>query len=385
MLIRALFVDSNLNSRDALVARLATMPREWRADVVVEPDQALAAIRASHYDAVICDLDLRGTDGITLLGTLQRRAPKLVRILVAGDHDSPRMGDVLRVAHQMVRRPVDLDNLQTIIRDALFLQQRFQNNQLVKALGGITTIPAQTSFVHGLLDLLDAPDAELGAIARTIQKDAGMTTRVLQAGNSALFGARRAVDSVTAAVKAIGFDMVRALAISQLADGSFKPRNERERERFEKLQSMGVLTSLLSQRMGRTDGPRPHLVTAGILHTIGDIAVLCSEDLPGPVSSLDISTLGAYLLTLYGLPYRTVQLVACARHPLIAPAELRREAGELHLARVLALALTQQDFVLDRLNSEIDWVYFDAVRMTPEKLAEYYWQLSEQLNERDAA
>lgn len=84
--IRILAVDDDRTFLDDLSHLLR---RDYALECVSNAEAAMAAVRATSFDAVLLDLDLgRGTDGFELLDSLRRTRPGLPVIMVTKDSSS---------------------------------------------------------------------------------------------------------------------------------------------------------------------------------------------------------------------------------------------------------------------------------------------------------
>ena len=80
--MRILIVDD-----EPLVAQtLALVFRRngFEADAVFNADQALAQVRSSPPNLVLCDIDMPGRDGISLMGDLSRELPHCPILVLTG-------------------------------------------------------------------------------------------------------------------------------------------------------------------------------------------------------------------------------------------------------------------------------------------------------------
>src|SRR5262245_51571782 len=105
-----LFVDDE----PGVLSNLGTMlPR--RADLIpafaADADQALDMMTHEPFEVVAADLDLPGTDGTELLGTVRDRSPQSVRIVLFEEHQRDAVLHAAPVAHQSLLKPCTRNTL----------------------------------------------------------------------------------------------------------------------------------------------------------------------------------------------------------------------------------------------------------------------------------
>jgi putative nucleotidyltransferase with HDIG domain len=86
----------------------------------------------------------------------------------------------------------------------------------------LLTIPAQPAAAEQVLRIVSSPKSGAADVARVIETDPALAARVIRLANSPFYGAPRRVSSTRHATVMLGFDTVRALAVSaacSLLDG----------------------------------------------------------------------------------------------------------------------------------------------------------------------
>jgi len=206
----------------------------------------------------------------------------------------------------------------------------------VRALvSGLKSIPSLPGLYYEIQAELQSEDASLKKIGEIVSKDAGMTAKILQLANSAFMGARYEISNPTQAVTLIGTEMVRALVLSVNVFSQFKDRTTSD---CAVLWEHSIAVACLAQRIAVGEKCGKGLVdetfTAGILHEIGKLVLLA--EMPKEYAALLASItekpvtlalaererfgcthadLGAYLMSIWGLPHPLVQAVAYHDRP----------------------------------------------------------------------
>ncbi|MCC5809200.1 MAG: HDOD domain-containing protein [Ectothiorhodospiraceae bacterium] len=86
------------------------------------------------------------------------------------------------------------------------------------------TLPSLPYVAHEILLTLSASEVNLSDVAASLDRDPGLTARLVAMANSAYFAGYNPVYSVEEAVMRLGLNRVRTLATSILLSGQFYPR-----------------------------------------------------------------------------------------------------------------------------------------------------------------
>lgn len=235
----------------------------------------------------------------------------------------------------------------------------------------LNAVPALPVSVMEVIQLLQDPEADVGAVRRAVEHDPNLTANFLHLANSAYFGGRGGVATVQDALVRLGmkriYQLVLATAISPLAQ---KPMKGYDLPAGEFLKH-SVMTAVAAEELCRVlqlDGP-DYLFTAGLVHDIGkavlstfvevDVAPIIKlafqESLPfhqaeRQVLGIDHPEVGALLLHNWGIPEAIVQVVRWHHEPESMPGDgTAIDAVHLadHLARISGIGAG-----LDGLNYE---------------------------------
>ncbi|MCM8536648.1 MAG: HDOD domain-containing protein [Lentisphaeraceae bacterium] len=92
-------------------------------------------------------------------------------------------------------------------------EETFQAELIVQSLRKAGSLPAYSDNVKSICSTSDDENSNVRDLSKIIMRDAGLTTNILSTINSALYGLKYPVKTVTASVNLLGFDKVRALAL----------------------------------------------------------------------------------------------------------------------------------------------------------------------------
>ncbi len=327
---RVLFVDDDQRALTRLQSLTAEKHNEWEMLFCAGAQEALDEMAArGAYDIVVSDLRMPNIDGAAFLSLVQERFPESIRIVASDFRDLPLALRSVPVAHQFLAAPLEIGVLNEAIARSRDLQHRLNSPALRGLLQNIETLPSPPLSVLELNQILARPDASLDDVARVIEADTAMTAKLLQLVNSAFFGLNRRVSNAQHAVSYLGLATVRNLLSAVELVRAFTPPSP---ELITSIEGMHT-HSLAVAEMARSLMSHRHQVhdafAAGMMHDIGLLAVLSClpnefialrEEVTSSGRSvveceLDVlgaphAQLGAYLLTLWGLPYSLVEAVA---------------------------------------------------------------------------
>jgi HD-like signal output (HDOD) protein len=332
---RLLFVDDEVLVLQGLKRSLHCMRGQWDMTFVESGALALEALASQHYDAIVSDMRMPGMDGAQLLELVKREYPEVVRIVLSGQASRETILRFLGPAHQYLSKPCDPQELKSRLAQAFVVRDLMKNDTVRALVSGLKSIPSLPSLYYEIEKELQSDEVSLKRIGEIVSKDAGMTAKILQLANSAFTGARQNISNPTQAITLIGTEMVRALVLSVHVFSQFKDPSAPD---CRALWEHGVAVSCLCQRIAISEKCSKSEVdecfTAGILHEIGKLVLLA--EMPRPYGDVLASVarkpgtlglaererfgcthgdLGAYLMSIWGLPHPLVHAVAYHDRP----------------------------------------------------------------------
>lgn len=331
---RLLFVDDDTLVLDGLRRALHGMRQAWEMNFVSSAEAALQALEKDHYDAVVTDMRMPGMDGAQLLEQIKQRYPDVVRMILSGQSSREAVYRSISPAHQFLSKPCDPQELMARLGEAFAMRDLLANQALKTAISRLRSIPSLPTLYNEITAVLRSESPSLDQIARIISKDVAMAAKILQLSNSAFVGASGRVSSLVHALSLIGTETVRTLVLSVHVFSQFDGKPQ-IRASLSALWEHSVAVGSLAQRIASAQHCPKAMVeqsfTAGLLHDIGKVVLLAEmpheyheifEAEPGASGSLERERLGcthaevgAYLMSIWGLPMPLVLAVAFHHHP----------------------------------------------------------------------
>lgn len=243
------------------------------------------------------------------------------------------------------------------------------SRQLLAHFGELNHLPSLPSVALQTYQLAQSPDTNAEALARIVEQDPSLSSRILSMVNSAYFGLRRKVDSISHALVIVGFDELAHLALLVSSETVFRGLG---REQGQALWRHSARTADITRSLAaRLKLPNlSALYTAALLHDVGKVFLYSfaprqmadiqsdarAQGLPDfemerAYFGHDHATLGAALLRCWGLPENLCAYVEQHHGPLPDQSTLGLEAALIALA----------DHIAHRLDQDAQWA--DANRL----------------------
>jgi len=356
--IRVLFVDDEAPVLTVLSVAMRSMAKEWETCFAESGEAALKLIEQKPFDVVVSDMRMPKMSGAQLLNQVLRKHPQTVRIVLSGYSDLRAAMSCVGVVHQFLQKPCDLAELRNCIRRVSSLENQVQHPGLRSFTAGLADLPSAPDLYMQMLEALESPNSSSQRIADIASEDPALSAKLLQLCNSAFFGFSREVSSVEEAVQLLGVGILQSMALAVPVFSGFD-RAKCPRFPLEQMWNHSAQTGLLARWIAHHYLPNGALVSesafaAGVLHDIGKLII--AENLPQeydrvlkesheqsvPLFEMERKAfgathadLGAYLLTLWGLPPPLIEGVAHHHEPQLFNNQEFGLVGAIHVANSL--------------------------------------------------
>lgn len=136
-------------------------------------------------------------------------------------------------------------------------------------------IPAVPMVAFKVLRLIEDPNSTLEDVQRAITADQAMATRILKIANSAFYGARRSINTVSDAITIIGFNTVKHVVLAVSTREVYKGFGLFEQKLWEHSIAVSIASGLLAGDISFLK--REEAFVAGLLHDIGKTVINNSQ------------------------------------------------------------------------------------------------------------
>ncbi len=332
-----LFVDDEPNILKGLKRMLRSMRKEWDMLFAENGAQALEMLSQRTFDVIVSDMRMPQMDGVALLTTVKQRYPMIVRIILSGHSDQEMILKSVTSVHQYLSKPCDSQVLISTVSRSCSLGDFLNHKNLRQVISKTESIPSPPSLYINMMDELRSPSASVERLEKIIEKDLGMTAKILQLVNSSFFGRSWHISDISQAVTMLGLDTIRSLVLtvgifSKLDASTMTASN------MEKIYEHSIKTGTIAQKIAIHENADRETVDnafiMGLLHDLGKIIFAVnfpetyanvfklSQDKKIPFIDAELQVMGAthaqvgaYLLGLWGLPDDIVEGVALHHSP----------------------------------------------------------------------
>ncbi len=355
---RILFVDDDeliLRSMERVLRRPAA-ESGWELCFATDGDAALEEMARSPVEVMLVDAHMAKMSGATLLRKVQERDPAVVRILLSGHTGLDVLRTALPYAHQFLPKPCDGQLLRSTLDSACGLRGLLARPEMRQLVGSSNELPSAPRTFIELSNALANPNAGARTVSEIIERDIGISARVLQLVSSAFYGLPRAVTSIGGAVAYLGVEVIKAIVLSVEVSRMFPLTQSIPDFSVDALQQHGVKVSQLAKRFLGHEPGGDVLLVAGLLQDTGQlvlasraasrfgIALSSAKSSNQPLQEIEVdlfgashAEVGAYLLGLWGLPQRVVSAVGNHLEPQRTGSRVFDAAAALYVANLLVV------------------------------------------------
>ena len=336
---RLVVVDDEPLVLDAIRRQLRPGQQGWDARFFRDPAEALAFMDEHPTDVVLTDLNMASMSGEAFLQGIQKRSPGTVRLLLTGDSRMRTSLPAVLLAHQSFSKPCDPLELRHAIERALRTRHLFGADRLGGLAGAPETLPSVPQVYAELTRTMNDPDAGLADVAEVIERDAAISAKLVQLVNSSMFAVAQRVDSVRDAVSYLGMNLVRMLVLSAEVHQRFDADSMPPGFSLHREQAHASLVANIARGMTEDRELADRFFLAGLLHDVGRLVLAAAGSEGAARSSAEgpsHSAVGAFLLTLWGIPLSVVDAVAHHHEPASAEPDRFGAVTAIHVADVLA-------------------------------------------------
>ncbi len=356
-----LFVDDQRSVLDGLRRGLRAMRDKWEMLFADSARVALEQMAITPIDVIISDMRMPEMSGAELLAEVEKRDPRVIRIILSGQVDKSNAYRLLGVSHQFLSKPSDPDTIVNVVERALGLRDLLANTKLQTLVASQRALPTAPAIYDSLSKELRSLEPSLENVAKIVSQDPGLTVKILQLVSSGYLSAGYKVSTPIEAVRHLGLARVEGLVISHGA--IFEHENLPLVDAWlEDLWNHCIACAGLADAIAKEEDLDQKAVesafVAGLLHDVGalvfagnelekyrDVVVHAAYENTERLEAerrefgADHATLGAYLVGLWGLPDAVVEAVAYHHAPLEQPSRKFDVVSAVHVAEALTQAL----------------------------------------------
>ncbi|WP_158787942.1 HDOD domain-containing protein [Granulicella sp. L46] len=331
---RILFVDDEENVLNGIRRMLRSSRDEWEMEFVASGEAALQACSERAFDVVVSDLRMPGMDGAQLLSEIRDRYPGTARIVLSGYSDAALAAKAVPVAYRVLGKPCEPAELKETIDRVCTLQEVISQPALRRVIGTLGELPTLSATYLALSNAINDECSSISTIAKIVEQDVGMSTKILQVANCGFFGLSSGASSIAQAVGYLGMNVIKTLALQTETFRTFVPSARIPTSYWEKMQRNSQHTAVIAGTLPVTREIREVTMIAALLHDAGILALAsampdqfalaldeieqknCSQvEAEEAIFGTSHAEIGAYLLGLWGIPSIAIEAIAHHHHP----------------------------------------------------------------------
>jgi HD-like signal output (HDOD) protein len=332
--MKVLFVDDEARVLEALERALRIAGVGWEMRFVTSGKAALAELEAARYDVIVSDMRMPGMDGAALLSAAFERDPAMARVVLSGQAEEAAALRVVRVAHQFLSKPCDAKILRQVVERSGMLHRTLTDPSLRAMLGAVDSLPSALHVFQQLSELLAQDEVSADAVAAVVRQDPAMASKLLQFANSAFFARSREIPDIRTAVILLGTKTIKNLALGFGVFATIGTQKGAGILSVEDLQRRAFSTAKIASAAMPERELSDAAFMAGLVCDVGEL-VLASKAPERLRAAWEVAAergvarivgereifgvshveVGAYLLNLWGLPFRVIEAVAHHHSP----------------------------------------------------------------------
>lgn len=322
MVIRVLFVDDEAELLAGLSQMLRPRRDRWAMSFAPSAREALSVLSAGDFDVVVTDVKMPDGDGVALLSEVRRQYPSIVRIVLSGES---RLGPSARAVvdgHQFVAKPCTPEQLGAAIERSLLLRARLTDPALLRIVGAASCLPSPSAKVVALREALLHDD--LHRVKELVVSDVTVSTKVLELVNSAFVGLPRAVSDPWDAVTYLGtrglMELVMTASLFEAVVRSAAVHDRQVKRMQATSHARAAMAAHLAELAGRSRSETRDVWAGAYLADVGELLLLVDDETTARVEATASlippdrqrlgASMGAYLISMWGLPHHLVETAA---------------------------------------------------------------------------
>jgi len=334
------------------------MRGEWDMSFAESGQKALDIMGKVSFDVVVTDMRMPGMNGIQLLTEVMNRQPQAVRIILSGEFDENSNMKSVKVCHQSLSKPCNAEILKLTIARTCALFDLMADDSLKMLVSQMSSLPSLPSLYAEIMEELQSEDSSTRKVGEIIEKDAGMTAKILQLVNSAFFGLPQNISSPAEAATFLGTDTIKSLVLSFQVFSQFDLKKV-TKPFLDSLWSHNMITGTLAKAVAKAEDQERIIIDssfmAGLLHDCGKLVLVShfperysefvsrwrKDDAPiwegeREMFGVTHAEVGAYLMGLWGLPVSIVESLAFHHWPGRSMGKHFSALTAVHIANILA-------------------------------------------------
>jgi putative nucleotidyltransferase with HDIG domain len=313
------------------------LPEGWKVTFSQTPADALYVLDQVPFDIVFVDLKAGPLASTQFLHEVWARYPKTIRFLLAANMEPDLMVTCALGPHQFLQKPIDASAVRGALDRATLVDRLFREPRVQNLVSRIRTFPSRPTVYVEVMRELRSSDSSPQVVGELVSRDLAISSKLLQITNSAFFGFSQRVSSPAEAVLLLGMETTASLVLGIEAFArldNVKLLYFSTDQVWKHSQAVANSARAIADAMTNDASIAHDAFTGALLHDIGKLALAVNfedqyrqalnEAREKNVPAWEIekemfgathAEVGAYLLSLWGLPASVIEAVASHHLP----------------------------------------------------------------------
>lgn len=333
--------------------------------------EAQEMLNTRSIDLVVTDIRMPDMDGFELLQWIKKHHPKTLRITLSGYTDSKSIMKALEenLAKLYVFKPWDNHELKETVRRLFEVEEVLSMSSLLELINNISSLPTVPSLYQDLCRLIEE-DSSIDVIAKKLEMDQSISSKILRVANSAFYGAK--TGNITQAIMYIGLTNVKNIVLSNAVFNEYGDGLNKHFNLWEHVNTTNKLMNAIYARLLGKKVPNA-FASAGLLHDVGRVIVMnyyqdiqeqmikaAEQDtykgiveLERQFIGVDHQLIGGYLLNWWEIPHPIVEAAMFHHDPLNPMVSNKELVCVVHLANFYSWELLEDSTFKEILMPEV--------------------------------
>ncbi len=322
-------------------------------------EDALEILDDNIIDLLITDIRMPEVDGIELLKRVKKKSPLTLRVALSGYTDNKKIYSALEdnLVKHYIFKPWDNKELLTTIDRLFELEDTLRDKHLLNLINNLDELPTVPDLYAELCRMVEE-NADIEAIAKKLEEDPSIASKLLRVANSAFYGAK--TGSIAQSIMYIGLINVKNIVLTNGIFTSMGIDRDLQRALWNHASLTNKLMNAIYQKCLFKKIPNT-FASAGLLHDIGrvivyryfmeDFKIVLTEleenpdrnitDIETNIMGVDHQRVGGYLLNWWEIPIPIVEAAVYHHDPLNEAVMNRELVCVVHIANYYAWKLLE--------------------------------------------
>ena len=355
-------------------------------------ETALNFFKSNQIDIVIVDLSSESQDQM-LLNQISEAFPNIIRISISDiqsgqEHYMPRKISNSRI---QCHKAISVEELFLLVDKVAEIDANVKDKKLVNLMSSMKHLPTVPQVYYQMSNMI-SNNASVEEIANKLEEDPSITSNILKLANTAFYNAKTA--SIRQAIMYIGLINVKNIILTNAVFGNdgLDPKTRELHWEHVKITNKLLIRfyqDILGKKLSN------NISSVGLLHDIGSVVLMSNfpkefesivkrvkanselkfHDVEREVIGFNHTSIGGYLLDLWGLPYPVIE-AALYHHEPMNPNIINHELVKaVHIANHYAWKVVHYK----KYDNAVDTEVFEAFGITQEQFEKYFLTIKEKL------